>query len=284
MGLADRKAGVAGMPEIRYRQIAEDLRFKIESGELGRGTQLPTDLELREQYDASRNTVRDAIKLLITRGLAETRPGQGAFVVEKIDPDVTVLTGEAGTSAGEEDIYQQEVTPKLRKPTTTEPRAEIQQSAGMVEGALEVEPGTTVVSRHQQRYIDDIPFSLQTLFYPLSLVTQGADKLIHASDIAEGAVAYLRGEIGLDQIGYRDKIMVRPPDANETAFFKLPDDGRVAVFDFRRTAFDQDYRPFRLSVSVYPSDRNQFTINVGQVPDDLEGSGSLADQQGEHGA
>ena len=257
------------MPESMYRQIAEDLRQKIESGEIGHDGQLPTELELREQYDASRNTVRDAIKLLITRGLVETRPGQGTFVVTKIDPYVTILTGEADASAGDGDIYKQEVTARLRKPRTTDPRVEIQQSAGLVTDALEVETGTTVVSRHQQRYIDDIPFSLQTSFYPMTLVARGADKLIQAPDIPGGAVAYLRRQIGLDQVGYRDQVTVRAPDANETAFFKLPDDGRVAVFEVRRTAFDQDGRPFRLTVSIYPADRHQFTINVGQVPDEV---------------
>jgi len=257
------------MPESMYRQIAEDLRQKIASGEIGHDTQLPTELELREQYDASRNTVRDAIKLLITRGLVETRPGQGTFVVTKIDPYVTILTGEVDASAGDGDIYKQEVTASLRTPKTTHPRVEIQQSAGVVADALEVKQGTTVISRHQQRYIDDIPFSLQTSFYPMSLVDRGADKLNQAPDIPEGAVAYLRKQIGLDQVGYRDQVTVRTPDATETAFFKLPDDGRVAVFEVRRTAFGQDGKPFRLTVSVYPTDRNQFTINVGQVPDEL---------------
>src|SRR5258707_4350974 len=79
------------MPEPMYRQIAEDLRQKIESGELGHGDQLPTELELREQYDTSRNTIRDAIRLLIARGLVDTRPGQGTFVVPKINPFVTTL-------------------------------------------------------------------------------------------------------------------------------------------------------------------------------------------------
>jgi len=257
------------VPESMYRQIAEDLRLKIESGELGHGTQLPTELELREQFDASRNTVRDAIKLLITRGLVETRPGQGTFVVGKIDPYVTILTGEADASAGDGDIYKQEVTARRRKPNTTDPRVEIQKSAGVVADALEIGAGTTVVSRHQQRYIDDIPFSLQTSFYPMSLVARGAEKLIEAPDIPEGTVAYLRNKIKVHQVGYRDKVTVRTPDTNETAFFKLPDDGRVAVFEVRRTAFDQDGRPFRLTISVYPTDRNQFTINVGQVPEEL---------------
>jgi GntR family transcriptional regulator len=257
------------MPESMYRQIAEELRQKIESGEFAHDQQLPTELELRERYDASRNTVRDAIKLLITRGLVETRPGQGTFVVTKIDPYVTELTGEPDASAGEGDIYIAEVTASRRKPTTSDPRVEIQQSAGMVADALGVEGGATVVSRHQQRFIDGLPWSLQTSFYPMTLVARGADKLIQAPNIPGGAVAYLRQKIGLDQVGYRDKVTVRAPDANETAFFKLPDDGRVAVFEVRRTAFDQDGQPFRLTVSVYPTDRNQFAINVGQVPKEL---------------
>ena len=82
------------MVDPMYRQIAEDLRRQIEDGELLPGAQLRTELELRERYNASRNTVRDAIKLLITRGLAETRPGQGTFVVETIVPYVTSLTGD----------------------------------------------------------------------------------------------------------------------------------------------------------------------------------------------
>ena len=91
------------MPNPMYRQIAEDLRAKIESGELASGTRLRTELELREDYDASRNTVRDAIKWLTNLGLVETKPGQGTFVVQTIDPFVTTLTGDpdrAGFSGG----------------------------------------------------------------------------------------------------------------------------------------------------------------------------------------
>ena len=81
------------MANPMYRQIADDLRQTIESGTIAPGSQLPTELELRERYNASRNTVRDAIKWLINLGLVATRPGQGTFVVEKIDPFVTTLSG-----------------------------------------------------------------------------------------------------------------------------------------------------------------------------------------------
>jgi GntR family transcriptional regulator len=274
------------MPESMYRQIAEELRQKIESGDLRQDVRLPTELELREQYNASRNTVRDAIKLLISRGLVETRPGQGTFVVTKIDPYVTELTGEPDASAGQGDIYMQEVTASRRSPTTSDPRVEIQRSEPMVAGALGVDEGTTVVSRHQQRFIDETPWSLQTSFYPMTLVERGALELIQAPNIPGGAVAYLRNQIGLKQVGYRDTVLVRAPDATETVFFKLPDDGRVAVFEVRRRAFDQEGQPFRLTVSVYPTDRNQLAISVGEVPEELPAarpeSAAAADSQSGH--
>lgn len=47
------------------------------------------------------------------------------------------------------------------------------------------------VSRHQQRYIGSTPWSLQTLFYPMSTVEPGAFKLVQAPKVDEGAVAYL---------------------------------------------------------------------------------------------
>lgn len=108
-----------------YRQIADDLRRQIETGELRPGEQLRTEIELRDTYDASRNTIRDAIKLLVTRGLVEIRPGQGTFVVEKINPFVTTLTEnpETGPGAGEEGVYIAEVAASGRTPVTSTPRA-----------------------------------------------------------------------------------------------------------------------------------------------------------------
>lgn len=254
-----------------YRQIAEDLRRKIEAGELVPEAQLPTEIELREQYDASRNTVRDAIKWLITRGLVETRPGQGTFVVEKITPFVTTLTGDpkTGFGGGEDDIYDLEVKATRRVPTASDPRVEIQQADEAIAAELQIDTRSTVISRHQRRYIDGTPWSLQTSFYPMKFIELGAARLIQATDISQGTVSYLRDTLGVDQTGWRDMIIVRAPNEVETSFFKLPDDGRVPVIETRRTTFDAEEKPVRLTVSVYPADRNQFAINVGQVPDDV---------------
>ncbi len=223
-------------------------------------------MELREEYDASRNTVRDAVRWLIGRGLVETRPGQGTFVVNKIDPFVIIVRPETGFGLGEGGAYASEVTERRRAPTDSVPRVEVQQATGLVASELELEDDFTVVSRHQQRSIDGTPWSLQTSFYPMRFVQQGAAGILAAVDMKDGVVSYLTETLHIKQVGWRDKITVRALEPAEAAFFRLPDDGRVAVFETHRTSFDESGKPIRLTVTVYPADRNQFVVNVGHAP------------------
>jgi GntR family transcriptional regulator len=253
-----------------YRRIAEDLRQKIESGELGHGDQLPTELELRELYDASRNTVRDAVKWLTTRGMVRSRPGQGTFVAEKIAPFVTTLDLETGFGVNDDVAYQSEIKARQRKAAVSHPTIEIRQATGDLASELHLEPGSAVVIRHQERFIDGTPWSLQHTFYPMQYVDAGARRLIDAKDMPDGAVRYLQDTLDIEQVGWRDKITVRAPETTETTFFKLPDDGRVAVVEIHRIAFEKSGEPLRLTITAYPADRNQFVMNVGRVPREPE--------------
>jgi GntR family transcriptional regulator len=255
------------MANPMYRQIAEDLREQIESGQLEPGQQLRTELELRERYNASRNTVRDAIKWLTNLGLVETRPGQGTFVVQKIDPFVTTLTGDPATGAGGEGAtYLSEVAQLDRKPTVSPLQVEIQEASDDMAATLGISKGAEVISRHERRYIDGTPWSMQTSYYPMEFADRGADRLRGARNITEGTVQYLAGTLHIRQVGYRDRITVRSPNATEADFFKLPPDGRVPMYEITRTAYDGNGQPMRLTVTVYPADRNQFIVNVGEVP------------------
>jgi len=263
-----------------YQQIAEDLRKRIALGAtldsasedpaaFKPGSQLPTELELCDSYSASRNTIRDAIKRLIGQGLIETRPGQGTFVRRKIDPFVTMLSPNPDTGVGgggeEGATYLSIVAEQHRKARAGTPRVEVMSCPRAIALRLRVKPGDQVVSRHQGRYIDEIPWSLQTSFYPWEFITKGATRLLMAENIDEGAVKYLSETLGLEQIGYRDWVTARGPDSTEQVFFELAHD--ATMFELFRTAFDQTGKPTRVTVTVYPVDRNQFVFNFGEVPD-----------------
>ncbi len=253
------------MPQALYLRIADELQEQIRSGDLSPGSQLPTEDDLRDQYRASRNTIRDAIKRLVGQGLVETRPGQGTFVTTKVDPFVTVLTGDPGVGEGGTS-YLSDVSASHRKPFITTPRVEVQTAPEVITKRLRVPSGTQLVSRHEQRYIDDLPWSMQTSFYPMEFIAKGATKLLMAEDITRGAVRYLAEAIGLTQIGYRDWITARRPDGNEQRFFRISHDS--TVFEIFRTGFDQHKSPMRVTVTVFPTDRNQFIVNVGDdLPD-----------------
>jgi GntR family transcriptional regulator len=250
-----------------YQQIAADLRKKIESGELPRGSQLPTELELRDAYGSSRNTVRDAVKRLISQGLIETRPGQGTFVTRRIDPFVTVLTADPKTGfGGGTAAYLSEVSNAHREPLVSTPKVEVLAAPAEVAPRLRVTVATQVVSRQQERYIDGIPWSLQTTYYPMEFITRGATKLLMAEDIQEGTVRYLGDTLGVRQIGYRDWITARVPTQAEQHFFAIGHD--ATIIEIFRTGFGEDQKPMRLTVTVFPADRNQFIVNVGDdLPD-----------------
>ena len=82
------------MREVRYRAIADELRHRVESGELAAGALLPSESELSGAYDVSRVTVRKALDILRDEGLVDSRQGFGWFVAT--DP-VRQSLGRLGT-------------------------------------------------------------------------------------------------------------------------------------------------------------------------------------------
>ncbi len=66
---------------LKHERIASILAREIRSGRVGRGTQLPGELELAKRFSVSRNTVRSALAVLSEDGLITTRTGKGSFVL-----------------------------------------------------------------------------------------------------------------------------------------------------------------------------------------------------------
>jgi DNA-binding GntR family transcriptional regulator len=70
----------------RYRQIAADLRKRIESGEFAPGSLLPSEAKLKEHYGAAQQTIRHAVRILREAGLAQPEQGIGVWVRTPPEP------------------------------------------------------------------------------------------------------------------------------------------------------------------------------------------------------
>jgi GntR family transcriptional repressor for pyruvate dehydrogenase complex len=73
-----------GVRQVRktkvYHEIVDQIRELIAAGRIKPGDRLPPERELAELFKASRNSVRDAIRVLEQMGLIESRQGDGTYV------------------------------------------------------------------------------------------------------------------------------------------------------------------------------------------------------------
>ena len=67
-------------PQRLYRQIAEQVRQLMASGEFALGSRLPAERDLAAQLGVSRPSVREALIALEVEGMIEVRTGSGIYV------------------------------------------------------------------------------------------------------------------------------------------------------------------------------------------------------------
>jgi GntR family transcriptional regulator len=247
-----------------YLQIAEDLRRQIDSGSLEQGAQLPTEHDLREKYGASRDTVRDAIARLAEMHLVEARPGRGTFVTKKMEPFVTDLSPLRGDGGEESRTYPQRVKEQNREGSAGPLTVVSSKCPDDVASLLGLTPDAEVIIRTQERFIDGDLWSVQTSYYPRKWYEQGAERLLTATDIPEGTLRYLDSLLNLKQVRYEDWLTARPAKEDEPTRFGLPHN--AAMFLIYRTGFAADGSAIRVTVTLYPADRNQFRYHFDDLP------------------
>jgi len=69
-------------PRRLYRQIADQIRTLIRSGEFSAGSRLPPERDLARQLGVSRPSVREGLIALEVEGLVEVRIGSGIYVLD----------------------------------------------------------------------------------------------------------------------------------------------------------------------------------------------------------
>ncbi len=74
---------ISGSKRSLHVQVAREIARGILSGELEQGSILPGEMALCEQFGISRTALREAVKLLTSKGLLQSRPKVGTKVVER---------------------------------------------------------------------------------------------------------------------------------------------------------------------------------------------------------
>lgn len=72
-------------------QVQEQIYQYILDHSFGIGDKLPNEFELASQFGVGRSTIREAVKLLISRGVLEVRRGSGTYVISTTPTDLDPL-------------------------------------------------------------------------------------------------------------------------------------------------------------------------------------------------
>jgi GntR family transcriptional regulator len=242
---------------------ANEIRLRIESGELGPGEPIPTIASMKAR-GVSVTTARAAHDLLRRWGLVKGGRGAALRVLVRSVLDFHGSASEsmlrlderlsgpgAAVDAWVADCVEQghigtQVISVEREPTSA-----------VIAALLELPVGTAVVIRRRRRSVDGEPHNTSDSYYPASLV---AGTLIErACDIPEGVIAYMKRELGIEQVRYQDAIEARPADAGEIGRLGILAGWPVIVQT--RVGYTTE-RPVRVTVTVWPADRSRLVYGL----------------------
>jgi len=143
-------------PPRLYRQVADQLRQMIDSGEYAVGARLPAERELAEQFGLSRPTVREALIALEVEGRIRIRVGSGIYVRAVA-----------------------ENTPAPTQTTKDEGPFELLRAREFIEGAIAAE-AALLAGPEDIKKLDDVLGRMKSSDHP-SEATIGLDREFHTS-------------------------------------------------------------------------------------------------------
>ena len=145
-------------PAPLWSQVCDDLRRRISAGEFAPG--FPGELSLTEEYDVSRHTIREALRVLRGEGLVVSGRGRSSTIAaprvrQRLDSLYSLFD-----SLESQGIVQDSVV--LRLATT---------SNATVADYLGLPPDSEFVVLERVRLADGEPFALDTSWMPAALAT-----------------------------------------------------------------------------------------------------------------
>ncbi|MFJ2392638.1 GntR family transcriptional regulator [Streptomyces sp. NPDC087843] len=243
----------------KYRQVADVLRREIDNGTYEPGARLPSENDLQQRFDASRNTIRNGLSLLVSEGLISSSQGLGYEVKAYEVFELNASRFEDLTFPQNGDAYSTDVTNAGRRPHQTF-RVEMLPASEAIADRLRITPGTKTVLRFCHRFVDDVPWSTQATYYPAWLVDR-SPRLAEPGDIEEGTTRYLAAH-GVEQAGYFDEIAARMPTPEEARLLEIG--AGVPVLLWTRTGYSGQ-QPVRCTVTTFRGDLNRMNYEIGDL-------------------
>ena len=243
------------------QQIADDVRARILDGSLPPGGRLPTEAELIERHQVARNTVRDALALLVHEGLIEARRPLGYFVRDRHrmdyrpQSDLKPRPGDAPR-----DVFLTEQDLAGRDPAQSIDVA-IVQPPPLVAERLRFAPGELAVVRRRVRFLEGQPFYSNDSYFPMRVAEGTA--VMSPVDMPRGANLEIARH-GHVQVRAVDEFFVRMPTPDEVVRLDLSPGTPVAVHLI--TGFSADGQPLRCVLSVLPGDRHVIIYDRPGLP------------------
>ena len=143
-----------------YHQVEESIRQDIANRIYLPDQSIPTELELQEKFNVSRETVRKAVNNLVLAGLVEKRKGVGTFVTHpKIVHRIGYIYGSS------EEILARGMIPS----TTFIEKKEISPPEPMRQ-EMALEKGATVIKVKRLRFVNEEPVAILSSYLPKDLV------------------------------------------------------------------------------------------------------------------
>lgn len=139
-----------------YLQIADDIKGKIESGEIKANSRIPTEHELSELYKVSRITIRKALELLVDEEILVRKQRIGTFVSNR------KVTRSLNTFMG----FSQSCELDGNKATTLFLSAELVKARPSDVKRLALQEDDKVIRIRRLRFCNDIPVILEENHFP----------------------------------------------------------------------------------------------------------------------
>jgi GntR family transcriptional regulator len=225
----------------KYQRIADALRDAVQAGRYGPGDRLPGENDLMAEHNVARMTARQALGVLQSEGIAESRQGAGVFVRSFRPLRRQGIKRLAQSQWGEgRSIWE----------TDTEDRALVVDRVGVTEepapdhisGVLGIRSKAAVCVRRRRFVLDGKPVLLATSYLPASLVAGCA---ITREDTGPGGVYARLAELGTVPVHFREEIRSRMPSNAETEELELS--AGTPVMLICRTAFTAEGRPVEVN-------------------------------------